>query len=86
MTARVFVRDALASIMLRDVVLTLVKSLVFATIIVHVGYMEGLRVSGGPEAVGRGTTAAVVNATFLVIVADLAATALFYIMGWSAAG
>ncbi len=84
-TARVFVRDAMAAIMLRDVVLTLVKSLVFATIIVHVGYMEGRRVSGGPEAVGRGTTAAVVNATFLVIVADLAATALFYVMGWSAA-
>lgn len=86
MTARVFVRDALDAIMLRDVVLTLMKSLVFATIIVHVGYMEGLRVSGGPEAVGRGTTAAVVKATFLVIVADLAAAALFYIMGWSAGG
>ena len=84
MTARVFVRDAVAAIMLRDVVLTLVESLVFATIIVHVGYREGLRVSGGPEAVGRGTTAAVVNSTFLVIVADLAATALFYVMGWSA--
>ncbi len=84
-TARVFVREAMASIMLRDVVLTLVKSLVFATIIVQVGYMEGLRVSGGPEAVGRGTTAAVVNATFFVIVADLVATALFYVMGWSAA-
>jgi phospholipid/cholesterol/gamma-HCH transport system permease protein len=84
-TARVFIRDAMAAIMLRDVVLTLVKSLVFATIIVHVGYMEGLRVSGGPEAVGRGTTAAVVNATFFVIVADLVATALFYVMGWSAA-
>ena len=86
MTARVFVRDALASIMLRDIVLTLVKSLVFAPIILHVGYMEGLRVTGGPEAVGRGTTNAVVNATFLVIVADLVATALFYVMGWSAAG
>lgn len=85
-TVRVFVRDALAAIMLRDVVLSLVKSLAFATIIVHVGYMEGMRVSGGPEAVGRGTTAAVVNATFLVIVADLAATTLFYLMGWSAAG
>jgi phospholipid/cholesterol/gamma-HCH transport system permease protein len=86
MTARVFVRDALDAILLRDVLLTLVKSVVFATIIVHVGYMEGLRVSGGPEAIGRGTTAAVVNATFLVIVADVAATALFYAMGWSAVG
>jgi phospholipid/cholesterol/gamma-HCH transport system permease protein len=85
MTARIFVRDALEAIQPRDIVLTLAKSVVFATIIVHVGYREGLRVTGGPEAVGRGTTAAVVNATFLVIVADLAATALFYVMGWSAA-
>ena len=84
MSIRVFVRDALEAILPRDIVLSLVKSVVFATIIVHVGYMEGLRVSGGPEAVGRGTTAAVVNATFLVIVADLAATAAFYVMGWSA--
>src|SRR4030095_7700032 len=86
MTAQVFVREALASIMLRDVVLTLVKTRGFATIIVHGGDREGLRVSGGPEAAGRGTTAAVVNATFLVIVADLAATALFSILGWSASG
>ena len=85
MTAHIFVRDALEAIVFRDLVLTLVKSVVFATIIVQVGYMEGLRVSGGPEAVGHGTTAAVMNATFFVIVADLAATALFYAMGWSAA-
>jgi phospholipid/cholesterol/gamma-HCH transport system permease protein len=62
------------------------SSILFATVIVHVGYREGLRVKGGPEAVGHGATAAVVNATFLVIVADLAATALFYLMGWSAVG
>jgi hypothetical protein len=28
----------------------------------------------------------VVKSTFLVIVADLVATSLFYLMGWSAAG
>jgi hypothetical protein len=32
------------------------------------------------------TTRAVVKVTVFVIVADLAATALFYAMGWSAAG
>lgn len=86
MTARQYFTEVVASIMLRDVVLTLVKSILFATIIVHVGYREGLRVRGGPEAVGHGATVAVVNATFLVIVADLAATALFYLAGWSSVG
>jgi phospholipid/cholesterol/gamma-HCH transport system permease protein len=86
MTARQYFREVVESIMLRDIVLTLVKSVLFATIIVQVGYREGLRVRGGPEAVGHGATLAVVSATFLVIVADLAATALFYLMGWSAVG
>jgi phospholipid/cholesterol/gamma-HCH transport system permease protein len=86
MTARVYFREVVNSIQVRDIVLTLVKSVLFATVIVQVGYMEGLRVSGGPEAVGHGTTAAVVKATFLVILADLLAAALFYLMGWSAVG
>jgi len=72
------------AILLRDVVFMLIKSLVFATIIVHVGCLEGMRVRGGPEAVGHAATAAVVKSTFLVILADLAATAFFYFMGWSA--
>ena len=71
--------------MLRDIAMGLVKSLIFATIIVQVGCLEGLRVRGGPESVGRATTSAVVKSTFLVIVADLMATALFYAMGWSSA-
>jgi len=71
------------AILLRDVVFTLIKSMVFATIIVHVGCLEGLRVRGGPEAVGHATTAAVAKSTFLVILADLGATAIFYLMGWS---
>ena len=40
------------AILLRDVWLTLIKSAIFATIIVQVGYAEGLRARGGPEAVG----------------------------------
>jgi phospholipid/cholesterol/gamma-HCH transport system permease protein len=85
MSLRVYFHAVAEAIMLRDIVFTLIKSVVFATIIVNVGCLEGLRVRGGPEAVGHFTTTAVVKSTFLIILADLAATAIFYIMGWSAA-
>jgi phospholipid/cholesterol/gamma-HCH transport system permease protein len=78
-----YLRYALDSINIHDVIGGLIKSLAFATIIVQVGCLEGFRVRGGPEAVGRSTTAAVVKATFLVIVADLIFTAIFYFTGVS---
>ncbi len=83
MSLRVYFHEVAVAILLRDVGFLVVKSLVFATIIVHVGCLEGLRVRGGPEAVGHSTTAAVVKSTFLVILADLVATAIFYLLGWS---
>src|SRR6478672_3964660 len=76
-----YFRDVLNSIELRDVLAGLIKAVAFATIIAHVGCLEGLRVRGGPEAVGRSTTAAVVRSTFLVILADLLFTAAFYFLG-----
>jgi phospholipid/cholesterol/gamma-HCH transport system permease protein len=73
-----YLHYVLQSISLRDVMMGLVKSVVFATIIAHVGCLEGLRVRGGPDSVGRSTTSAVVKSTFLVIVADAVFTAIFY--------
>jgi len=46
------------------------KSLVFALIIASVGCFQGLRTEGSADSVGRQTTLAVVQAIFLVIVAD----------------
>jgi phospholipid/cholesterol/gamma-HCH transport system permease protein len=66
------------SIQLHDVVTGLIKSVAFATIIAHVGCLEGFRVRGGPDSVGRSTTSAVVKSTFLVILADAVFTAIFY--------
>jgi phospholipid/cholesterol/gamma-HCH transport system permease protein len=86
MSLRIYFKAVVESILLRDIALSLVKSLVFATIIVQVGCLEGLKARGGPESVGRATTSAVVKSTFLVIVADLMATTVFYAMGWSSAG
>lgn len=78
-----YVRYVLNSIQLQDVITGLIKSVIFATIIAHVGCLEGFRVRGGPDAVGRSTTSAVVRSTFLVIVADAIFTAIFYFMGRS---
>jgi len=78
-----YMRYALDSIVMHDVVSGLIKSLAFAIIIVQVGCLEGFRVRGGPEAVGHSTTAAVVRSTFLVIVADAIFTAIFYFTGMS---
>ena len=73
-----YVHYVFNSINLRDVITGLIKSVVFATIIAHVGCLEGFRVRGGPDSVGRSTTSAVVKSTFLVIVADAVFTAIFY--------
>ena len=75
-----YLRYVMISIDLRDIISGLIKSIAFATIIAQVGCLEGFRVRGGPDAVGRSTTAAVVKATFLVIIADAVFTAIFYFM------
>jgi phospholipid/cholesterol/gamma-HCH transport system permease protein len=46
------------------------KAPVFAVIIVLIGCFQGLQTRGGADSVGRQTTRAVVQSTFLVIVAD----------------
>jgi phospholipid/cholesterol/gamma-HCH transport system permease protein len=78
-----YLKYTMNSIQTKDIVSGLVKSLAFATVIVHVGCFEGFRVRGGPEAVGVATTAAVVKSTFLVIIVDALFTAIFYFMGIS---
>lgn len=77
----VYFQYAMHAMVLRDMITGLIKSLAFATIIVQVACLEGFRVSGGPDAVGRSATAAVVKSTFLVILADVGFTAIFYLTG-----
>lgn len=79
-TLPMYLRYIFTSIDMRDVWTGLLKSLIFATIIVNVGCMEGFRVKGGPDAVGRSATSAVVRSTFLVIMADAFFTAIFYLV------
>ena len=81
MTLPIYFQYVTQAIVLQDVFTGLLKSLVFSTIIVQVGCMEGFKVAGGPEAVGKSATSAVVKSTLLVIFADLLITAVFYMMG-----
>lgn len=73
-----YLRAVADSIVLRDVLAGFVKSLAFATIVVHVGCLEGFRTHGGPDAVGRSATSGVVKSTLLVLLADVFFTAIFY--------
>lgn len=59
----------------------LVKAPVFAAAIAIIGCFQGLRVSGGAEAVGRHTTRAVVESIFLVIVLDALFSIFFAAIG-----
>jgi phospholipid/cholesterol/gamma-HCH transport system permease protein len=79
LTPALYLRYVFEAIALRDVVMGMIKSVVFGTIIAQVGCLEGLRVRGGPDSVGRSTTSAVVKSTFLVIVADAIFTTIFYL-------
>jgi phospholipid/cholesterol/gamma-HCH transport system permease protein len=79
LTPGIYLRYVFSSIALRDVIMGMIKSVVFGTIIAQVGCLEGMRVHGGPDGVGRSTTNAVVKSTFLVIIADAIFTALFYL-------
>jgi phospholipid/cholesterol/gamma-HCH transport system permease protein len=55
----------------------MIKAPVFAFLIAVIGCLEGFKVEGSAESVGRHTTASVVQAIFLVIVAD-ALFAIFF--------
>lgn len=62
----------------KDLVTGLIKSLFFAIAICWVGVYRGFQVEGGAEGVGRKTTSSVVTSIFFIIVIDLVFTVLFY--------
>jgi len=77
-TPQVFINRMADSLYNRDILIGIVKSLVFACIIVLTGSFFGLRVQQGAEGVGKVTTQAVVVSISLVMVADSIMGLLFY--------
>lgn len=66
------------ALVMKDLITGLVKTFFFATIIAQVGSYQGFIVKGGAEGVGKSTTNSVVTSIFLIIIADLITTMIFY--------
>jgi phospholipid/cholesterol/gamma-HCH transport system permease protein len=67
---------------IRDLWVGLIKAPVFGIIIALTGCFQGMMVQGNSEEVGTRTTAAVVQAIFLVIVIDAVFAVFFSQVGW----
>jgi len=72
-----FVQRSIDIITLKDLVVSLGKSTVFAWVIVIIGSYFGFQVKGGAEGVGKATTASVVASIFAVIVLDAVFSLLY---------
>ncbi|HEX4001512.1 MAG TPA: ABC transporter permease [Candidatus Acidoferrales bacterium] len=77
-TLHTYIQATLNSLILRDIMTGLIKSLMFALVITAVGCHEGFSTGLGSEQVGRSTTSAVVKSIFLVVLVDLVFTGIFY--------
>ena len=75
-SAAAYMHTTLEWLLFADVLAGLIKSVVFAVIIVMVGCYRALIVEGGPEGVGQATMAAVVTTIVLIIIADSIFTAI----------
>jgi len=62
----------------RDFVIGIIKSVVFAVVVIAVSANEGLRTSGGAVGVGKAATTSVVVSFFLIILCNLLLTGFFY--------
>lgn len=65
-----FLKTCIEVITIKDLMITLIKSTVFAWQIVIIGSHYGFQVTGGAEGVGKATTQAVVSSIFGVIIMD----------------
>ncbi len=70
--------ETVNSIRVTDIGTGLLKSFFFANLIAVVGCFQGMRLRGGPEAVGQAATTAVVHSILAVIVFDAVFTTLVY--------
>lgn len=73
-----YLRQTAEALVLKDLLTGLVKSFFFAILIALIGCYQGFGVKGGAEGVGKSTTNSVVISIFMIILADLFFTALFY--------
>jgi len=74
----VYLHNTLTFMQTEDVVSGLVKAAVFGFIVALMGCFQGYNSRGGAEGVGSATTAAVVNASVLILAFDYVLTEMFF--------
>jgi len=74
MTLHDFFRSSLETLTVADVMQGVIKSVVFAVIIVSIGLSNGFQVSGGAKGVGLATTRSVVLSISFIVLADMVFT------------
>lgn len=74
-----FILRAIQSADAWDLYSGMIKSVVFAWLIITIACNAGLHVDGGAEGVGRATTSAVVQALLAMLVMNAILTAVFFL-------
>lgn len=76
-----YINQMLSAVALGDMLSGLFKGMVFAFLVTAIGCQRGLTARGGPSAVGRVTTSAVVSGIILIAIADGIFAVTFYLLG-----
>ncbi len=74
-----YIQNTIDSLLIKDILSGLAKSVVFAVIIAMVGCYMAFVVRGGAEGVGKSTMISVVTSLISIILADCLFTAIFYL-------
>lgn len=77
-----FYRALMYTVVIRDVLDGLLKSVVFGFLLVSIACYRGLTTRGGTEGVGRSTTAAVVNGSISIFISNFFLTKLLLILSF----
>ncbi len=75
-----YIDRSLEAMVVMDILTGLIKSAVFAVIIVMIGSYMAFIIEGGADMVGRNTRTAVVVSMILIIISDLIFTTLFFFL------
>ncbi len=75
-----YLSDTMDSLVIKDILAGIIKSVVFALIVVIVGCYMALIIEGGPNQVGENTRSAVVLCLILIIFSDSVFTAILYFL------
>ncbi len=80
LTVKTYITQSINAIKVFDIVTSMIKAAVFASVIAAIGCQRGFQVRSGAQDVGKYTTSAVVTAIFFIVVIDSIFAIMLYYM------